>query len=75
MNYLEEWQNENLGWMRKKTVMLDCLSERLAAKWFLLHERNRHLDDIKDIDKDLEKLNDIELPPEFMAIVNERFEV
>ena len=75
MNYLEDWQDKNLGWMKKKVVKLDCLSERLAVKWFLLHERQRHVDDIVDIDKDLAKLKDIELPPEFMAILNERFEV
>ena len=75
MNYLEEWQNENLGWMRKKTVMLGCLSERMAAKWFFLHERERHIRDIEDINRDLEKLKDIELPDEFLALINERFEV
>ena len=56
-------------------VKFECMPERMAAKWFFLHERQRHVNDIVEIDKDLKKLEDIELPPEFLAILNERFEV
>ena len=61
--------------MKHKSITLSCLSELQATKWFLLHERKRHLDNVDGIDKDLEKLNLISLPIEVLDIVGFSFEI
>lgn len=58
-----------------KGIAINSLSVRQAAKWFLLHERNRHIADILAIDSDLKKLSDVHLPHEAEILVNERFEI
>lgn len=50
--------------MDRLKVAFEGLTLRQAAKWFLIHEYQRHIDDIISIRKDLTKLNDVELPPE-----------
>lgn len=58
------------------TVKINSLSTRQAAKWFLLHERRRHLQDIAEIDVDLEKLKTVELPSTLEDLAgNVRFEL
>ena len=49
-------------------VKINNLKVKQAAKWFLLHERRRHIDDINAIDDDLAKLDDITLPQELLRI-------
>jgi len=44
------------------------LTFRQAAKWLLTHERERHIQDIMGIEKDLESLKDVELPDDLKAI-------
>jgi hypothetical protein len=61
--------------MKHRILKLSCLSELQAAKWFLLHERQRHLDDVNQIDDDLEKLKDITLPLDVMNVLSFRFEI
>ena len=56
-------------------IKFNSLTTRQAAKWFLLHERERHVDDIFEIDRDLKKLKDVELPSDILNSVNARFEV
>jgi len=51
------------------------MSTRQAVKWFLLHERERHVDDILAIDRDLKKLKDVELPQDILNETKVRFEV
>jgi len=46
----------------KLKLLFDTQTERATAKWFLLHERQRHAEDIAAIDKDLKMLSDVELP-------------
>ena len=59
----------------KDVLELTSLGELQAVKWFLLHERNRHLDDIKDIDKDLAKLTNVALPQDVIDVLDWRFEI
>jgi len=47
---------------------INSLNVKQAAKWFLLHERRRHLDDVNAIDDDLAKLDDVDLPQELIKI-------
>ena len=56
-------------------IELSSLSELQAAKWFFLHERQRHIKDIEEIDKDLTKLRGVALPEELMKVLDCRFEV
>ena len=56
-------------------IKFNSLSTRQAAKWFLLHERERHVEDILEIDRDLKKLADVELPPDILNETKARFEV
>jgi len=56
-------------------IKFNSLTTRQAAKWFLLHERERHVEDIFEIDRDLKKLKDVELPSDILNSVNARFEV
>jgi len=59
-----------------KQIQFNSLSVRQAAKWLLLHERERHVQDIMAINEDLKKLNDVELPAELVKMAgNVRFEV
>jgi|ADurb_H2B_02_Slu_FD_contig_21_2182515_length_353_multi_3_in_0_out_0_2 hypothetical protein len=51
-----------------KSIDLNSLTARQAARWFLIHERERHLQDIQDIDADLFKLRDVDLPPELIEL-------
>jgi len=60
----------------KLSIKFNSLSTRQTAKWFLLHERKRHYQDIKMINDDLNKLADVELPPELVFLAGKiRFEV
>jgi hypothetical protein len=43
-------------------VLINSLNLRQAFKFILEHERLRHLKDIAQIDSDLERLRDVELP-------------
>jgi hypothetical protein len=61
--------------MKLNGIELTSLSELQAAKWFFLHERRRHIEDVLDIDKDLAKLKDVELPQDVINALGERFEV
>ncbi len=56
-------------------IKFNSMSTRQAVKWFLLHERERHVDDILAIDRDLKKLKDVELPPDILNETKARFEV
>lgn len=57
-------------------IRFNNLAPRQAAKWLLLHERQRHVQDILAIDMDLKKLKDVEVPPELLPLAgNVRFEV
>ena len=58
-----------------KEIAINSLSVRQAAKWFLWHERLRHLDDIAQIDEDLRKLSDVVIPNEAFFLLNERFNI
>lgn len=58
-----------------KNIAINSLSVRQAAKWFLLHEKERHFEDIFAINNDLEKLTDVKLPLEAEILINERFEI
>jgi hypothetical protein len=48
--------------MSKQQIIADKLTLKQAVKWFLLHERERHLKDVAKIEADLEKLCNVELP-------------
>jgi hypothetical protein len=56
-------------------IKFNSMSTRQAVKWFLLHERERHVDDILAIDRDLKKLKDVELPQDILNETKVRFEV
>jgi len=49
-------------------IDINSINVKQAAKWFLLHERRRHIDDINAIDEDLAKLDDVELPQDLLKI-------
>jgi NADH pyrophosphatase NudC (nudix superfamily) len=59
----------------KDEIQLDCLSELQAAKWFLLREKQRHLDDIENIDKDLARLTNVDLPERLIEILDHHFNI
>jgi hypothetical protein len=59
----------------KDEIQLDCLDELQAAKWFLLREKSRHFEDIVQIDKDLYKLRDIELPIKLLSLLGTHFNI
>jgi len=61
--------------MRLNNLELSCLTELQAAKWFLLHERQRHIDDILEIDKDLAKLKDIAIPVTLEVLTDLHFTI
>jgi hypothetical protein len=46
----------------KHQIVADTLDFKQAMKWVLLHEKKRHMDDIRKINADLEKLSNVELP-------------
>lgn len=46
----------------KKEIDINSLSTKQAAKWFLIHERRRHMEDIRTIDDTLSLLEGIEIP-------------
>lgn len=54
-------------------ITLNSLNSLQCAKWFLMHERQRHFDDILSIDKDLAKLTDISLPKEVLMVLGNKF--
>lgn len=56
-------------------VKINSLNFKQAAKWFLIHEKNRHFDDIIQIDNDLKKLTDVDIPDEALKLINCRFEI
>lgn len=57
-------------------IKFNSLSTRQAAKWLLLHERERHVQDITAIDNDLAKLDDVEIPEELKRLAGHiHFEV
>jgi hypothetical protein len=56
-----------------KNIYLSSLSTLQAAKYFLMHERIRHIEDVEGIDKDLEKLKDIELPEDVLRVLGSKF--
>jgi hypothetical protein len=43
-------------------IIIESLSVRQALKYFILKERERHVQDIIKCDEDLKKLKDVELP-------------
>lgn len=57
--------------MDKIKIQFENLTLRQAAKWFLLHEYQRHIDDMIEIRKDLEALRDVELPIELEKLCGE----
>jgi hypothetical protein len=59
----------------KDETHLDCLSELQAAKWFLMREKQRHLDDIENIDKDLARLTNVDLPERLIEILDHHFNI
>ena len=57
-------------------VLFNNLTLRQAAKWFFIHEKRRHQQDIVAINRDLKKLTDVKLPPELVSLAGRtRFEV
>jgi len=61
-----------------KQLQIDfrSLNFRQAAKWLLIHERERHIQDVLAIDADVLKLRDVEIPDDLKALAgNIRFEV
>ena len=46
----------------KHQIVANTMEFKQAMKWVLLHEKSRHMDDIRKINADLEKLQDIVLP-------------
>jgi hypothetical protein len=70
--------SECLGcsYYEKIKIMFDTQTQKQMAKWLLLHERQRHRDDIEGIDEDLKLLADVELPLELEYLAgNIRFEI
>jgi hypothetical protein len=61
--------------MKGDKVELTELTELQAAKWFLLRERRRHLEDIQAINIDLWKLRNIEMPKTVLDILDKYFEI
>lgn len=59
----------------KDEIQLDCLDELQAAKWFLSREKQRHLDDVVAIDKDLERLSSVDIPEKLLKILGHHFNV
>jgi NADH pyrophosphatase NudC (nudix superfamily) len=59
----------------KDEIQLDCLTELQAAKWFLMRERQRHLKDIEQIDKDLLRLSNIELSKRLIDLLGYHFAI
>jgi hypothetical protein len=59
-----------------KTILINSLSFRQAAKWIFIHEKRRHQDDIDGIEKDLYALQDVDLPKDVKDMAGKiRFEV
>ncbi len=57
-------------------IKLNSLSTRQAAKWLLIHEKRRHQQDIAAINRDLKKLEDVELPEDLKSLAGSvRFEI
>jgi len=50
-----------------RIIKFNSMTTRQAAKWLLLHERERHVQDILAIDDDLKKVRDVEIPPDILA--------
>jgi hypothetical protein len=46
----------------KNQIVANTLEFQQALKWLLTHELERHLSDVRKIEKDLEKLSNVELP-------------
>ena len=62
--------------MENIKVLFNSMTTRQAAKWFLTHEKRRHQQDIVQINHDLKKLTDVELPPELVSLAGRtRFDV
>ena len=59
----------------KEEIQLDCLSELQSAKWFLMRELQRHLQDVEAIQRDLSKLSKVELPKRVVDLVGYHFVV
>ncbi|MEN6423661.1 MAG: hypothetical protein ABFD76_17110 [Smithella sp.] len=59
-----------------KQIKFNSLTTRQAAKWLLIHERERHIQDILAIDEDIHKLKDVEIPYDLKELAGRiRFEV
>jgi len=57
-------------------IAFETLTLRQAAKWLLQHEYDRHIDDLISIRKDLDKLEDVEIPKELEELCGKvRFEI
>lgn len=57
-------------------IYLDSLTSRQAFKFFLIHEKRRHLEDIIQIERDLDNLADVEVPDELLELAGQvRIEV
>jgi hypothetical protein len=52
-----------LSFIDKQKVSVNSLEVLQAMKFWLIRERYRHEQDIKAINKDLEKVNGVDLPP------------
>jgi hypothetical protein len=61
--------------LSKDEIQLDCLDELRSAKWFLLREKQRHIDDIEQIDKDLARLTNVDLPERLIDILDHHFNI
>lgn len=59
----------------KDEIQLDCLSELQSAKWFLLRERQRHFEDIRQINKDLLRLDKIDIPQRLIDLLGYHFNI
>lgn len=46
----------------RQVVTVNSIPTLTALKFFLMKERLRHIDDIRQIDKDLDKMRDITVP-------------
>lgn len=49
-------------------IKFESLALRQACKWLLIHEKRRHQQDIAAINRDLKKLEDVELPEELKSL-------
>ncbi len=56
-------------------ITVNALSARQAFKFFQLREKHRHEQDIENINADLEKLKDVEIPEEVLGQIDCWYEI